>query len=1281
MSAGQISIIENPSRRSDDAFQKLVLRLSEAATTETSLNGLLERFCRGTRDLFAIDGVYFWRSIAENELLGEVADGWMASEFSGLRLTAPSDSLLARAIGQRKTIYVNAPEEAVFPWAVEFHNRSVMIAPLIVSRLIIGAVVFLRSSDADFFTEDLAAKATVLIGQLGGLIEANRLNQQSGEAHGAFAALVKIAEAVQSLPHAEAVARAIADHIRIHLQAPLVTVLQCRGQTTSVLAISAQTAESEELIRSAYQTKGLQFAADLAARAVAAGEPIAVSISPESPALGELAPAGMLAAPLQSSHADGAVLIYPRPAEAFTSQEKSLVSAIVAFASVALSNLQLHGTARNQAHDLHQLMEILSQLSSVGNLEEFLRQFVVRAADFLGFRRAVVGLLQDGAFHVHWKSVDGISGLEDVVLPAGPITRALMNKETFYSDDAADLPGIDLEFFQRFDVHQLLVVPLQGSDLKVLGMLGGLDRADGKPISQEDLRCATALAAQVSITLEATRNLHLSRQHAQRAESLMRLAVDLNSRLQLPEFGNSFVTRCLELTGAKSAALWVNQVGYLETIALRGTPAPGAEKVTFHRRLGEAVAEILANRSHPVVSGTADELLGAELARTLEWGDINLIPLRNGNGELIGAFCLANWEREVGSEDAQLLEAITAFASTALENSRRFTRMDRANRHWMEIFDAITDYIVAHDSGDNVLRVNRPLADFIGVQPQELIGVHMGAILASGEEAPRDSCPFCGTVVEDDAGERIHFVLDRIYLVSTSRVHGAGGNDGLQTVHVLKDITDRREAERRYRELFDNIQEGVFFSTPDGRFIEVNDALVRMLGYVGRDALLQADIRTQVCVSPNHYDEMAGQMQRSGAVRNHEQTLLRQDGSLIHVLVNAFAVRDAHKRVTQYRGVMLDISGLKSFQSELQRERDFSGKILNNTQSLILVADTEGLISYANRRWYDMGFEQTQLLGQPLEDLVAPARRKALNDGFAQVLAGQQVDNLDLQLVRGEGRVGRFSVNLSPMRDEQGSVASIVVVMSDVTDAATLQAKLMHAEKMAAVGQLVSGVAHEVNNPLTAILGFSDLLMENPEVPESARKDLRVILQEAQRTKQIVQNLLSFARQMPPQRKPVQLNMIVRRTLQLRAYDFHSRGVEIVEQLDENLPQVIGDSHQLQQVFLNIVNNAYDAVRDSGRAAKILVASARVGNSVEIVFRDNGHGISFPERIFDPFFTTKEIGKGTGLGLSICYGIVREHGGDISCHNNRGEDGATFTVRLPAVSEEASANAASGGPA
>src|SRR5215813_1018962 len=283
-----------------------------------------------------------------------------------------------------------------------------------------------------------------------------------------------------------------------------------------------------------------------------------------------------------------------------------------------------------------------------------------------------------------------------------------------------------------------------------------------------------------------------------------------------------------------------------------------------------------------------------------------------------------------------------------------------------------------------------------------------------------------------------------------------------------------------------------------------------------------------------------------------------------------------------------------------------------------------------------------------------------------------------MQILRSDGRIGQFSMNLSPMRDGQAQVSSIVVVMSDVTDAASLQAKLMHAEKMAAVGQLVSGVAHEVNNPLTAILGFADLLMENPDLPDTARKDLRVILQEAQRTKQIVQNLLSFARQMPPQRNPVQLNSILRRTIQLRSYDFNSHGVEIIEHLDEGLPDVMGDAHQLQQVFLNILNNAYDAVREVGRPARIEIMSTKAGEAVEVSFSDNGNGISHTDKIFDPFFTTKEVGKGTGLGLSICYGIAKEHGGEILCHNNIGRDGATFIVRLPVVPQAASVGASAG---
>jgi len=884
--------------------------------------------------------------------------------------------------------------------------------------------------------------------------------------------------------------------------------------------------------------------------------------------------------------------------------------------------------------------------------------------------------------------------------------EAIRRRRTLFAGD----PVLDRNLLDaRFNVRSLMASPLVVAN-EVVGALIFL-RVSERNYFNDDLAAkATILVGQLGGLLEARRftpgleerqlgpqtsklaslalstvpesswvaqaDLHLSQETDRRAESLASLALELNSELRLVECARTFARRTADLLHAKAAVFAIHRGTTLETLILHGTPDPQPHGLA--RRLEHALADALAQHPAQIVSGRASEIIGSELSSLLAWNDCALVRLIGSSGEVVGVLCLANRGPFLQPEDTQLLQAIARFASVALENARLFTRMEQANRHWIEIFDAITDFIVAHDQSHHILRVNRPLAEFIGVEPHELIGVNMGALLAVGNDAPLQSCPFCRSTADTGTDEFVLPVLDRTYLVSTSRVHGAN-SEGLQTIHVLKDITDRREAERRYRELFDNIQEGVFFSTPDGRFVEVNDALVRILGYRSREELLKVDVRSQVCTSPQQYQELAAQMQQHGAVRNHEETLCRQDGSHVQVLINAFAVRDAQQRMVQYRGVMLDISGLKTFQSELQRERDFSGKILNNTQSLILVADTAGLVSYANRRWYEMGYPQNELLSRPLEELIIPARRQALNEAFASTLAGQQVDNLEVRIVHGEGRVGHFSMNLSPMRDEQGNVTSIVVVMSDVTDAATLQAKLLHTEKMDAVGQLVSGVAHEVNNPLTAILGFADLLMENPEVPENARKDLHVILEQAQRTKQIVQNLLSFARQMPPQRKPVQLNTILSRTVQLRAYDLHSRGAQVVEQFDPDLPQAVGDAHQLQQVFLNILNNAYDAVRDTGRPARIEIRTASRGDFVEISFRDNGYGISFPERVFDPFFTTKEIGKGTGLGLSICYGIVHEHGGEIFCHNNEDGEGATFIVRLPAGSETASGGNAAGG--
>ena len=1281
---------------SDEAFQALLLRIA-AKANDRSEPALIHLFCQATREFFQVSGVYFWRRESEDQLVGEEADGKLAERFRGLRLKQHESAVTMEAVRRRCAVFVNRLDAANYTAAAEFGARSLMAVPLVVFNEIIGATTFLHDSDQEFFNQDLAAKATILAGQLGSLLEASRLSQASQEEHRRAEILADVAQALHGTPDVTAVIEALADKLRVLLRSRLVCVLLRRDGPFELRAVSAETPQLAHSARARHDRQTIRFAADLAQRAVAAGEPLTLSVSADVHSLGSLVSAGMLiAAPFRTSQTQGAILAYPRSEGVFTAEEKSLVATIAGFGAVAVAHAELYASAHAQAHELHQLLEISSALSSSGDLEQFLQAFVVRAADFLGFGRCFIALLDEEQFHVRYGVEKGEAKRVDEIFPEGIATHALRAREVFCSDDAGALANANLDLIAKFHVRQVLIVPLLGAGDQIRGAFGVLDRLEGARILPEDVRRARALAAQVAVVLEVARNLDQSEQHRRRAEALMDLAREIDGVLHLPDFARRFVHRVVDLTGANAGAFALFQDGIFQTIAIHPpwetaqapdqpsenpalSPDRQGQNRPHHeldREIGQALANLITKHTEAIVYGAAADLLGPQVASHLGWKDCTMLRLAGSNGELAGVLCLSGRAQPLTSDDRDLLGAIAAHAAMALENARLFTRIEQANRHWVEIFDAISDFIVVHDQNDKVLRVNRSLAAMIGVAPAELIGVNMRALLALTSDVASHSCPFCRSMGEG-ADEFVHPLLDRTHLVSTSRVHGPR-NEGLQTIHILKDITDRREAEHRYRELFDNIQEGLFFSTPEGRFIEVNDAMVRMLGYASREELLHIDIPTQLYFSPAERQRITEALQELGHLRNFEATLRRKNDSPIYVLINAFGMYDATGRLLQIRGLMLDVSGLHAYQSELQRERDFSSKIISNTQSLILVVDTAGLVSYANRRWYDAGFEQRELLGRPLLEMAAPGYVRPLADALNATLHGQQVDNLEMQVLRGHGGAGQFSVNLSPMRDDQGQITSIVVVMTDITDSAVLRDKLVHAEKMAAVGQLVSGVAHEVNNPLTAILGFADLMMENPALPESARKDLRIILQEAQRTKQIVQNLLSFARQMPPQRNAVQLNVILRRTIQLRSYDFNSHGVEIVEHLEEGLPDIVGDAHQLQQVFLNILNNAYDAVHAVGRPARIEINLTKAGDAVEVSFRDNGHGISHADRIFDPFFTTKEVGKGTGLGLSICYGIVQEHSGEILAINNPEGHGATFIVRLPAAPHTVSLGVAAG---
>src|SRR6266496_1797170 len=336
----------------------------------------------------------------------------------------------------------------------------------------------------------------------------------------------------------------------------------------------------------------------------------------------------------------------------------------------------------------------------------------------------------------------------------------------------------------------------------------------------------------------------------------------------------------------------------------------------------------------------------------------------------------------------------------------------------------------------------------------------------------------------------------------------------------------------------------------------------------------------------------------------------------------------------------------------------------------IAVVDDEGCVRRANRAL-------ASLLGMPLQNVIGTPLAGALlgkSNALHELLAATRRGERPAPLVaRSEPLRRALRVNVARIPGA-ATEHSIVVMVEDVTEQQALETQLVQSEKLAAVGQLVSGVAHELNNPLTSIAGLSEFLLEQKELGKKDRGHLQVIQEQAERAGRIVRNLLTFARKGSAERVPVDLNDVIRRTLSLTAYDLKLKDVSVERELSGALPDVFGDRHGLQQVVLNLVTNAAQAVAENPRERpRDITVSTWFDGQVHLRVADSGPGIpdEVAQSIFTPFFTTKEPGKGTGLGLSITYSIVESHGGQITLEPRSARGGAAFRVDLPPAPADA----------
>lgn len=349
-----------------------------------------------------------------------------------------------------------------------------------------------------------------------------------------------------------------------------------------------------------------------------------------------------------------------------------------------------------------------------------------------------------------------------------------------------------------------------------------------------------------------------------------------------------------------------------------------------------------------------------------------------------------------------------------------------------------------------------------------------------------------------------------------------------------------------------------------------------------------------------------------------------------------------------------------------QSEQRYS-RLVESAFDAIFTVDHEGRITSANRSLeHACGKPREALLGMPAVDLVDPRDRPTALQVFDEAMTGQP-QRAQLRYVDGTGETRACSVTLTPLSEGE-TITGLICIVRDVTDEARITEQLVQQEKLAAVGELVSGVAHELNNPLASVMAFAQLLLNEREGAgeKTNREALEAIHHEAKRAAKIVANLLTFARQHQPERAPTDLNRVVGDTLDLRRYSLRNAQVNLIVRLDPSMPPTMADGFQLQQVVLNLLANAEQALASWMGERTVIVATRSEGDRLTISVSDTGPGIS-PEhlsRVFNPFFTTKPVGQGTGLGLSISDGIVREHGGRIRVESKPGR-GATFAIELP----------------
>ena len=668
-------------------------------------------------------------------------------------------------------------------------------------------------------------------------------------------------------------------------------------------------------------------------------------------------------------------------------------------------------------------------------------------------------------------------------------------------------------------------------------------------------------------------------------------------------------------------------------------------------------------------------LLAAGFA-ALAWERLEALPYHLGPmalGVLVLSVLLAVYaygrRKEVGALKLLLqdLQEHVGAAPSEEQLDQLNEMIARSQRNFKELIDSIDDAACAVSLDGTLRTVNKRVSELVSLPYTAIVGQKFFEFV---EEPTRASVEaglvrflekrhWAGTV-------RVRFKNNARPLYFDCVLNAIVKSDEVVGVSVLgRDVTEQHEKELRFTELFETLQEGAYFSTPEGRLLDANPALVSILGYATKAEILALD-PLQLNFDPAESPVLGRAADDRGGVRAREISLRKKDGSAAVFMESSRAVWDEAGKLIRYQGTLVDVTERRKLERQVAQQEEFRRRLLESFPDLILVVDMEERYTFASSRVEDvLGCTSEGLLGKKISETQGSSPE--LVALYRDVVAGKVFESAEYGARRGDGSGQTMRASASQFFDADNKLAGVIISVRDITREKKFEQQVVQSERLAAMGAMIGGVAHELNNPLTSILGVSDLLQDS-QTTDSARKQVAILQQQARRAAEIVHNLTYFATPPTPGKTRVNLGDIVERTLNLHSYSLRKNNITVDFIREPGLPYVQGDPHQLMQIFLNLILNAEQAIREAREKGTLRIRLGTAGQSVWASFLDDGPGIpaAILASIFDPFYTTKRPGRGTGLGLSICKSVMKEHNGSVEAANVPG-GGAVFTVTLPAA--------------